>query len=108
MVLILWQIPKRIDLDRGTSTFFHYSAYSGRGSFALACGEFGLARLLYKAKVGHVGYADCRRGSEGLERFEAAKQRDTEDVTYFEEKGQCGTGATLVRMVKEREDPAIL
>lgn len=108
MMLIYVQVPKRIDLDRGPSTFFYYPAHTDGGSFALGRGKLGLACLLSKAKVGYAGYADCRRRSASLERFEAAKHRDAEDPTCFEEKGQCGARTTLVRVVEEWEGLAIL
>ena len=108
MMLIYTKIPKRIDLDRGASAFFHYPAHSDSGSFALGRGKLSLACLLNKAKVRHAGYADCRRRSASLECFEAANHRDAEDPTCFEEEGQCGARTTLVRMVKEWEDLAIL
>ena len=81
------QIPKRIDLDRGASTFFHYPAHSDGGTFAFRRRESGLACLLNEAEVGYAGHADRRWRLASLERFETAKHRDTEDFTCFKEKG---------------------
>lgn len=108
MMLIYSQLPKRIDLDRGASTFFHYTAHSDVGTFTFGRGKSDLACLLNEAKVGHAGHADCRRRPASLERFEAAKYGDAKDPACFKEKGQCGARTTLVRMVKEWEDLATL
>ena len=85
-MLTKWQLQEWHNSSRHVAAQFHHPAYPHNPALSFTHCFSGLACLIIKTKVRHVGLPDMRRGSSSLERLEAANSRDAQNYPYSQER----------------------